>query len=205
MGNRSKIITSSLELFNLHGTRAVSTNHIAKAAGISPGNLYYHFKNKGEIICELFVQMSSCCEEAIPRNDPPAIASLEQMDEMLGKIKEIEWKFLFFGREMVNLIEQDDQLRELFLQMQSERLLMIEASIRGMIASGLAVPLGETQIARLTEMIWLISIFWNPYLALRGEPITQERMAESAQMVQMLVTPYLVGASSVVGAPGTSP
>ena len=50
MGTKEKIIKTAIELFNNHGTQAITTNHIAKNIDISPGNLYYHFKNKFDII-----------------------------------------------------------------------------------------------------------------------------------------------------------
>ena len=37
MKTRDKIISTSINLFNLHGTKSISTNHIAKEMGISPG------------------------------------------------------------------------------------------------------------------------------------------------------------------------
>ena len=50
MKTKDRIIKTAIKLFNDHGTKAITTNHIAKKLQISPGNLYYHFKNKFDII-----------------------------------------------------------------------------------------------------------------------------------------------------------
>ena len=51
---KEKILRTALGLFNNEGESAVSSVDIASVIGISPGNLYYHYKGKDEIIIELF-------------------------------------------------------------------------------------------------------------------------------------------------------
>lgn len=55
--NRDRILEASLELFNTHGFSSVTTNLIAEHLGISPGNLYYHFRNKEEIVDTIYLDM----------------------------------------------------------------------------------------------------------------------------------------------------
>ena len=51
---RDRILQTALALFNEEGEENVSTVDIAAVMGISPGNLYYHFKGKEAIINGLF-------------------------------------------------------------------------------------------------------------------------------------------------------
>lgn len=53
---RDRVLSTALELFNEGGTASVSTNHVAAAAEISPGNLYYWFADKDEIVRELYAR-----------------------------------------------------------------------------------------------------------------------------------------------------
>ena len=63
MDVRTEILQVSLKLFNEFGSENISTNEIAKKTDISTGTLYYYFKNKEEIIVELFIKMNKEYDE----------------------------------------------------------------------------------------------------------------------------------------------
>lgn len=53
---RERILSRSLELFAVEGTRAVSIRDICSAVGIKESSVYYHFKNKQAIIDEIYAR-----------------------------------------------------------------------------------------------------------------------------------------------------
>jgi AcrR family transcriptional regulator len=50
MKTAQRILSTALALFNEHGESAISSVDIANECDISPGNLYYHFKGKEQLV-----------------------------------------------------------------------------------------------------------------------------------------------------------
>ena len=75
---KGRIAQTAIGLFNERGTATVSTNHIAEAMGISPGNLYYHYRNKEEIVRAIFERMIASWEvlSALPQDHAPTLTDL---------------------------------------------------------------------------------------------------------------------------------
>jgi len=67
-GTKQRILDASLALFNQLGTPNASTNHIALELEISPGNLYYHFPNKEQLIEMLFNHYEQALQPVIEQS-----------------------------------------------------------------------------------------------------------------------------------------
>src|SRR5512138_823594 len=107
MKTRERILATALRLFNESGTAPVSTNHIADALGISPGNLYYHFRNKEEIIRALFEQQFALWDELyiLPNERMPTLADLQQL---VRATFITSWEYRFIYRELIALLRRDE-------------------------------------------------------------------------------------------------
>ena len=107
-----EILETARRLFNEGNTQAVTTNHIAKEMGISPGNLHYHYKNREEIIRLLYTQLHS--ESSLEVDElPKDINTLNAHHKLLIKV---QWKYRFFFRELLFLFSRDEELRVMYVE-----------------------------------------------------------------------------------------
>jgi AcrR family transcriptional regulator len=111
MGNRERIVEASLALFNERGTGNVTTNHIAAHLSISPGNLYYHFRNKEEIIRTIYPRFGEAVRDALAL---PENREITAQDLGLYHVAGIEaiWEFRFLTRDPPDLVVRDPAMAE---------------------------------------------------------------------------------------------
>ena len=64
-----RILEVTLELFNRFGEPNVSTTLISAELGISPGNLYYHYPAKDELVNALFARYEAELNELLGAAD----------------------------------------------------------------------------------------------------------------------------------------
>ena len=194
MKTRDKIIDTAIQLFNEQGTKAVSTNHIATAVGISPGNLYYHFRNKEDIIRAIFEQMDAYGLEqyqSILNKYQPG--SIEAMEQTFIMIQEYNWHYRFFKRELTALIMNDKQLKERFHATNSQMLGMIRYTIDSGIANGSIKAMDDTEKGSFADAIWLVALFWLNYLEVGGEEVNESTLRRGSDVLRTVLQPYLTG------------
>ncbi len=194
MKTRDKIINTAIQLFNEQGTKAVSTNHLATAIGISPGNLYYHFRNKEDIIRAIFKQMDAYGLEQyqiILNNYQPG--SIEAMEQTFNMIQEFNWRYRFFKRELTALIMNDPLLKESFHSTNNQMVGMIRYTIDCGIANGSIKAMNDTEKGSFADAIWLVALFWLNYLEVGGEEVNESTLRRGSDVLRTVLQPYLTG------------
>ena len=103
---RQRILDCALAMFNAQGEPNVTTNHIADELEISPGNLYYHFRNKDDIIEQLFGRFEERIGEAmtVPEGRLPG---LEDIWLQMHLVFECIWDNRFLYRDLHDLVSRN--------------------------------------------------------------------------------------------------
>jgi AcrR family transcriptional regulator len=93
-----RILQEALALFNRYGEPCVSTNMIAAALTISPGNLYYHYPAKETLVNTLFDQYEAALERLLA-----ACADVRDVEDAwfcLHSLFELIWQYRFLYRDL---------------------------------------------------------------------------------------------------------
>jgi AcrR family transcriptional regulator len=191
MGTKERIVEAAIRLFNERGTAAVSTNHIAEEAGISPGNLYYHFRNKEEIIRAIFGRMMAAWEVTfeLPQDRAPTLTDLRGM---LEETYSVLWECRFFYREFVALLRRDPELGRSYREVRRDGLANTEFLLESFVAGGiLREPEDPEALPDLAKLFWLIVEFWLPFVEMGEEAAGPESSREGVGLMMRILKPYM--------------
>ncbi len=188
MKTRENILETALDLFNHQGTAAVSTNHIAAAAGISPGNLYYHFRNKEDIIRGIFDVMEAASRDGFcTLTGDMSNLGMDVFEETFRFICQFNERFSFFKRELPVLVLRDQKLKERFQVVHQETLGLIRTLVDATVDSGVLSPLSDRDRNLLAEMCWMLTLFWPNYLMVSGQENLEEGLEQGIEIIRLLL------------------
>lgn len=189
MKTRDRILLTSLELFNEFGEPNVTTLQIADELNISPGNLYYHFKNKTEIIDELFDQYEAQLSELLEA--PGQILGVEDQWLFLHLLFENIAQYRFIYQDLVNLLSRYNRIQPRFKRILNKKL-AASKSICASLAEQEILIATEEEIDALCQNIVLTLTYWVSYDKVRnvlhGNAMDLSR---GAYQVLSLVAPFL--------------
>ena len=100
-----RILEVTLELFNRFGEPNVSTTLISAEMGISPGNLYYHYPAKDELINSLFDRYEKSLNELLNASDN--VRDVEDAWFFMHTLFELIWQYRFLYRDLNDLLSKN--------------------------------------------------------------------------------------------------
>lgn len=185
---RETILRTARQLFSAHGIGPVTTNQIAREAGISPGNLYYWFGSKEEIVRNLFSDWSARMQ---PPDDPTQNPqdALQMLWQRVTEQPQPDEDYAFFLRELFVLLHTDPLLAESYRAGYATRLDHFVALVERLAEAGLLrTPEPPTTVRDTVGLLWLVSETALPFAEAVHDQRVDARRYGRAVMQPLLTT-----------------
>jgi AcrR family transcriptional regulator len=192
---RQRILDASLAMFNAQGEPNVTTNHIADELEISPGNLYYHFRNKDDIIEQLFGGYEQRMDAALAAPSG-RLPGLEDVWLQLHLVFECIWDYRFLYRDLVDILTRNRRMRMRFARILKRADEQAHTVMRGLVKAGIMRASADEVDAASTNIL-VIATFWLNYAAARGDKDERASIRDGIVQVMMLISPFLRDAERV--------
>lgn len=187
---QERIKAKAISLFNEFGTGNISIGRIASEAGISRGNLQYHYADKQELIRAIYQDIAREVLSNWEGDDRQP--TVRHMAEMFVRQFDYVWRYRFMYREMVGLIRAD---AELALRVRDNRARRIEAVIKFFKAlvknRVLKKTRGDESLRYLVMVTWIFCDNWLNFIEIQGNEINSEILQEGYDHIIEILYPYL--------------
>ena len=189
-----RILDTTLDLFNRLGEPNVSTTLISAEMGISPGNLYYHYPAKEELITRLFDRYDQALTELLRAADE--VADVEDAWLFFHMLFELIWAYRFLYRDLNDLLSNNRKLETHFQFVLQRKTRAVQAVLDG-IGRGAGLSLDGRDAEPVATAMVVVLTYWlsfeyvkNPRKALEPES-AGPALLRGAFHVLTLLAPYL--------------
>lgn len=190
---RERILEVSLAMFNARGEPNVTTNHIADELEISPGNLYYHFRNKENIVEHIFARYEARMDQALLVPDG-RLPNLEDIWLQLHLVFESMWDYRFLYRDLIDILSRSRKLKAHFARILNRASASVTEVLTGL-AQAQILRATQDEIRALAENVLLLTTFWLNFNAVRNTRSDtgpdQEDLTHGIYQVMLLLAPFL--------------
>ena len=191
-----RILDVTLELFNRFGEPNVSTTLISAELNISPGNLYYHYPAKDELINSLFDRFEKALGELL--GAAGGVRHIEDAWLFLHMLFELIWKYRFLYRDLNDLLSKNRHLETHFQSVLSRKTKAVAALLDGLAAGGaLQEPLAGDDAECVATAMVVVLTYWLSYEYVRDPRRALEPEAANSALLRgafhvlSLLAPYL--------------
>ena len=197
MNTKDKIIKTSIILFNMHGTKAISTNHIAKEMGISPGNLYYHFRSKNDIIRSISDNFSNELGSVLKIQLNTISGFSSNLTSLFNRFFKIQQSYQFLFLEGVYLAKQDNRLLNNYTDLRSK----IKKGYLELLSNLVKIKIMKKQSLNIIEDLldaqWIIMWYWINHTILDRNKYDDFQIKKGIKLSFSIIKPQLTSIGKV--------
>ena len=189
-----RILEVTLELFNRFGEPNVSTTLISAELNISPGNLYYHYPAKDELVNSLFDRHEKSLGELLRAADQ--VRHVEDAWLFFHMLFELIWGYRFLYRDLNDLLSKNRRLETHFQQLLRHQNQAIQSLLQGLVRGG-AMRIDSRDMEPVATTMAVVLTYWLSYEYVRDPRHALEPEAAGAALLRgayhvlCLLLPYL--------------
>ena len=197
MKTKDKIIATAINLFNIHGTKAISTNHIAKEMDISPGNLYYHFGSKNDIIRSISDNFSNELGSVFKIQLDTISDFSSNLTSLFNRFFKIQQSYQFLFLEGVHLTRQDSRLLDNYTNLRN----LIKKGYHELLSNLVKIKIMKKQslniIDDLLDAQWIIMWYWINHTILDRNTYDDFQIKKGIKLSFSIIKPQLTSIGKV--------
>lgn len=189
-----RILEASLDLFNRFGEPNVPTTLIAAELGISPGNLYYHYPAKDELINRLYADYELELEPLLQAAG--GVNDVEDAWFFMHSLFELIWRYRFLYRDLNDLLSKNRHIETQLQKVLAHKVHAVRALVGSLSQVG-HLAIDPREIDALAQSMVVVLTYWlsyeyvrNPREALEPEH-AQGALMRGAHHTLRLLAPYL--------------
>ncbi len=189
-----RILEVTLELFNRFGEPNASTTLISAELNISPGNLYYHYPAKDELINSLFDRYEKSLRELLQASDQ--VRNVEDAWLLFHMLFELIWQYRFLYRDLNDLLSKNRRLETHFQFVLRDKNQAIQNVMAGLTRGG-AMRIETRDMPPVATAMAVVLTYWLSYEYVRDPRRALEPESAGAALMRgafhvlSLLMPYL--------------
>jgi len=186
-----KILVGARALLNKNGLAAVSQRTIADHLNISPGNLTYHFKKRGDIIEALYFELVDKMDNAIADISVPE-SLLQGLYNLTRLTMEhfFEYRFLFL--DFIQVMRENKPIKDHYMGLLELREQQFTFFLESLVKDGLMIKEEfPNEHSYLLRRMTIVGDFWLAAAEFKRTAISKKQIDEYLEISALALYPYL--------------
>ena len=192
-----RILDTTLELFNRFGEPNTSTTAISAELGISPGNLYYHYPAKDELVGRLYDRYDAALTELLRAADD--VQDVEDAWLFCHMLFELIWQYRFLYRDLNDLLSNNRKLEQQFQSVLQRKTTAVRSVLAGLGRAG-GIAIEQRDAVPVATAMVVVLTYWLSFEYVRDPRRALEPQAAGGSLLRgafhvlTLLSPYLAPA-----------